>query len=126
MQPQPKQRILAAPVYKPGKPIDDVKREYGLTDVIKLASNENPYGSSPKVAEVISAQLQNLAIYPRWCQSAVALGVGRFPGSKAGTVDLWQRLRRKSADDFTRLFGRGHKYRNGQADLFPISQQRDH
>jgi len=64
MQPQPKQRILDAPVYKPGKPIDDVKREFGLTDVIKLASNENPYGCSPKVKEAITSQLDNLAIYP--------------------------------------------------------------
>ncbi len=61
---QPKQRILNAPVYQPGKPIDDVKREYGLTEVIKLASNENPYGSSPKAKEAIAAQLDNLAIYP--------------------------------------------------------------
>jgi histidinol-phosphate aminotransferase len=61
---QPKQRILHVPVYQPGKPIDDVKRELGLADVIKLASNENPFGCSPKAVEAIRNQLETLAIYP--------------------------------------------------------------
>ena len=39
--------------YVPGKPIDEVKREFGLTDIIKLASNENPLGPSPKAVEAI-------------------------------------------------------------------------
>ncbi|TGV07487.1 aminotransferase class I/II-fold pyridoxal phosphate-dependent enzyme, partial [Mesorhizobium sp. M00.F.Ca.ET.186.01.1.1] len=78
---QPKQRILNAPVYQPGKPIEDVKREFGLTEVIKLASNENPYGCSPKAKAAIAEQLDNLALYPdgaslnlRW-DLADALGV---------------------------------------------------
>ena len=50
--------------YKPGKPLDDVKREYGLTEVIKLASNENPLGCSPKAIEAINEAVQNLALYP--------------------------------------------------------------
>lgn len=60
----PKERILSVPVYQPGKPIDEVKRELGLTEVIKLASNENPYGSSPKVKEAITNALDSLALYP--------------------------------------------------------------
>lgn len=50
--------------YKPGRPIDDVKREYGLHDVIKLASNENPLGCSPKAVEAIKNSLGSLALYP--------------------------------------------------------------
>lgn len=50
--------------YKPGKPIEDVKREYGLNKVIKLASNENPLGCSPKVKDAIISTLDELAIYP--------------------------------------------------------------
>ncbi|MFY0543073.1 histidinol-phosphate transaminase [Brevibacillus sp. H7] len=61
---QPKQRILNVPVYQPGKPIDDVKREFGLTEVIKLASNENPFGFSPDVKEAIMGHLDTLAVYP--------------------------------------------------------------
>lgn len=60
----PKTRIVNLPVYEPGKPIEDVKRELGLTEVIKLASNENPFGSSPKVKEAIIAELDHLPIYP--------------------------------------------------------------
>ena len=37
--------------YQAGKPIEEVKRELGLTDVIKLASNENPFGMSEKAKE---------------------------------------------------------------------------
>ena len=50
--------------YKPGKPIEDVKREFGLKEVTKLASNENPLGSSPKVKEAIISALDELNLYP--------------------------------------------------------------
>lgn len=50
--------------YKPGKPIEDVKREYNLTDVIKLASNENPLGYSPKAKEAMIKALEELNLYP--------------------------------------------------------------
>ena len=50
--------------YKPGRPIEDVQREYGLDKVIKLASNENPLGYSKKVKKVLSNSLDNLALYP--------------------------------------------------------------
>jgi hypothetical protein len=39
--------ILNLTPYVPGKPIEEVKRELGLDDVVKLASNENPLGPSP-------------------------------------------------------------------------------
>jgi len=61
---QPKQNIMHLPVYQPGKPIEEVKRELGLTDVVKLASNENPFGCSPKAAEAIREELGNLQLYP--------------------------------------------------------------
>lgn len=50
--------------YQPGKPIEEVKREYGLDKVIKLASNENPYGYSEKVRETLLNSLDDLAVYP--------------------------------------------------------------
>ncbi|MCJ8011073.1 histidinol-phosphate transaminase [Paenibacillus sp. KQZ6P-2] len=61
---KPKSHIVNLPVYQPGKPIEDVKRELGLDEVIKLASNENPYGASPKVREAILSELENISIYP--------------------------------------------------------------
>lgn len=50
--------------YVPGTPIEDVQRQYGLTDVIKLASNENPMGSSPKALEAMAKALPRLNQYP--------------------------------------------------------------
>jgi histidinol-phosphate aminotransferase len=41
------------PLYVPGKPIQEVKREYGLDHIVKLASNENPWGPTPAVTERI-------------------------------------------------------------------------
>lgn len=50
--------------YVPGKPISDVQRELGLSDVIKLASNENPLGCSQKVTRALSNALTDLSLYP--------------------------------------------------------------
>lgn len=50
--------------YQPGKPISELKREYGLSEVVKLASNENPLGPSPKAIAAIPAELDDLARYP--------------------------------------------------------------
>lgn len=61
---KPKANIVNLPVYQPGKPVEEVKRELGLSEVIKLASNENPYGCSPLAKEAIIAELSNLSMYP--------------------------------------------------------------
>jgi histidinol-phosphate aminotransferase len=50
--------------YVPGKPIEEVKREYGLSDVIKLASNENSLGTSPKVLAALQTAFGQLNFYP--------------------------------------------------------------
>ena len=50
--------------YQPGKPIDELQRELGISDIIKLASNENPLGPSAKVAPAIEAALSELGRYP--------------------------------------------------------------
>lgn len=60
----PPLHIHALKAYKPGKPIADVMAEHGLDDVIKLASNENPLGSSPKAIEAARHALSELHHYP--------------------------------------------------------------
>lgn len=58
--------IRAIAPYQPGKPISDVARELGMneTDIIKLASNENPLGPSPKALAAIAKALPDLSLYP--------------------------------------------------------------
>jgi histidinol-phosphate aminotransferase len=50
--------------YVPGKPISELERELGLHDIIKLASNENPYGASPVALAAIRAALEEVWLYP--------------------------------------------------------------
>jgi histidinol-phosphate aminotransferase len=50
--------------YEPGKPIEEVEREYGIEDPIKIASNENPLGPSPKALKAIAERLNALHLYP--------------------------------------------------------------
>lgn len=50
--------------YVPGTPIEEVQRKYGLEDVIKLASNENPLGPSPRAIKAIKEALPKLNMYP--------------------------------------------------------------
>ncbi|SEF59632.1 histidinol-phosphate aminotransferase [Caloramator fervidus] len=56
--------ILKLKPYTAGKPINEVKREFGLKEVIKLASNENPLGCSPLVCEVIKGLAGQVNLYP--------------------------------------------------------------
>lgn len=50
--------------YQPGKPIEELERELGLSDIVKLASNENPLGPSPMALTAINNALSELARYP--------------------------------------------------------------
>ncbi len=56
--------IGALQPYVPGKPIEAVEREYGITDSIKLASNENPLGPSPRAVAAVERSLAGLHRYP--------------------------------------------------------------
>jgi histidinol-phosphate aminotransferase len=50
--------------YQPGKPIEELERELGLSDIVKLASNESPIGPSPRAIEAARVALTDLARYP--------------------------------------------------------------
>lgn len=58
--------IRAIAPYQPGKPISELARELGLheADIIKLASNENPLGPSPRALAAAEAALGDIALYP--------------------------------------------------------------
>lgn len=59
-----KEQILGLTPYQPGKSIAEVKRQYGLEEIVKLASNENPFGCSKEVLKVIQEYDASLALYP--------------------------------------------------------------
>jgi len=50
--------------YQPGKPVAELEREYGVRNAVKLASNENPLGPSPRAIAAVQAVLQDSARYP--------------------------------------------------------------
>ena len=68
--------------YQPGKPIEEVEREYGIGHSIKLASNENPLGPSPRATAALAAAIQGVHRYPDGggfylkAKLAMRLGVG--------------------------------------------------
>ncbi|PIE60346.1 MAG: histidinol-phosphate transaminase [Desulfobulbus propionicus] len=60
----PPENITAITPYPPGKPLDELEREYGITHSIKLASNENPWGPSPNAVAAASKALSDVHRYP--------------------------------------------------------------
>jgi histidinol-phosphate aminotransferase len=62
--PKVRQSVLTLQPYAPGKPIAELTRETGITDVIKLASNENPLGPSPLAKRAVERSLNEMHLYP--------------------------------------------------------------
>ena len=61
--------LVAPPVrglqpYVPGKPIAELEREYGVHDIVKLASNENPLGPGPRARAAMAGALAEIGLYP--------------------------------------------------------------
>lgn len=59
-----RQTILNIKPYIPGKPIEEVERELGISNVVKMASNENPLGPSPKAIEAMQQMAAKAQLYP--------------------------------------------------------------
>ena len=72
-------------IYEPGKPIEETARELGVdpSTIIKLASNENPLGPSPKALQAMRAALENAHLYPDgsgfYLRKAIAAKLGVAP-----------------------------------------------
>jgi histidinol-phosphate aminotransferase len=64
--------------YVAGKPIAETQREYGVKKVIKLASNENPLGPSPKAVMAIKKAMKDLQLYPDASGHALRLAIAKF------------------------------------------------
>ena len=74
--------------YKAGRPIEDVAREFGLSHVVKLASNENPLGPSPLAVEAAKEAMANVHRYPD-------------PASRALRTELMTRFRVREGNVIT-------------------------
>jgi len=80
--------ILGIAPYEPGKPIEELERELGLTDVIKLASNENPLPPSERVLKAVSEALSHLNRYPDGSGQYLRVALARRAGLSAEHVIL--------------------------------------
>lgn len=76
--------------YEPGKPVEDVARELGIepSEIIKLASNENPLGPSPKALEAMHAALERAHFYPDGGGYYLREGIAQRFGLKRENVIL--------------------------------------
>jgi histidinol-phosphate aminotransferase len=74
--------------YVPGKPADELQRELGIAEVIKLASNENPLGTGGKVAAAIQATIPELTRYPDGSGFALKSALSAKLGVKPEQITL--------------------------------------
>lgn len=83
---KPHSGVSRIPVYKPGRPIEEVQKQFGILDVIKLASNENPLGSSPKAVEAICKAASGVRLYPDGKSAVLAAALARRFGVRSDQV----------------------------------------
>jgi len=77
--------------YQPGKPLEELEREYGISNAVKVASNENPFGPSPNVLQVINNYINNpieLARYPDGSGFGLKAKISEFYGLKSEQLTL--------------------------------------
>ncbi|XCN74016.1 MAG: histidinol-phosphate transaminase [Candidatus Electrothrix aestuarii] len=74
--------------YPPGKPLEELEREYGITDSIKLASNENAWGPSPKAVAAAQETLNGLHRYPDGSSYHLTNAVAQWTGATPEEIIL--------------------------------------
>ena len=88
--------------YQPGKPIEELEREYGVRNAIKLASNENPLGPSPKALAAARAALADIQRYPDGNGFVLKAALARHLG-----VDVAQLTLGNGSNDVLEFAARG-------------------
>ncbi|MDE3088825.1 MAG: histidinol-phosphate transaminase [Chloroflexota bacterium] len=76
--------LLTVPLYVGGKPIEEVQEEYGLTDVVKLGSNENPLGPSPLAVAAFRDALKDAHRYPSVADKLLRQKLAAFYNAREG------------------------------------------
>lgn len=74
--------------YQPGKPIEELERELGITNILKLASNENPLGASPRAQAALANPLQTLELYPDGSGYQLKAAIARKLGLQSSQITL--------------------------------------
>jgi len=88
--------------YEAGKPLKEVAREYGITSAVKLASNENPFGYSPKAQKAVRDQLSSMNRYPEPVAHDLVEKIAAKYGAKASNIVLGN-----GSDDIIALLAHG-------------------
>ncbi|EUJ23955.1 histidinol-phosphate aminotransferase [Listeria grandensis FSL F6-0971] len=73
-----KSALNALSAYKPGKPLEEVRRELGLQKIYKLASNENPFGTSKAVSRILREGSIDLSYYPDGAGRVLREAIAKF------------------------------------------------
>jgi histidinol-phosphate aminotransferase len=74
--------------YQPGKPMDELERELGISDIIKLASNENPFGPSPLALAAAQKVLKEVSRYPDGNGFALRNALANFHGVQPANIAI--------------------------------------
>jgi hypothetical protein len=74
--------------YQPGKPIEELERELGISGAIKVASNENPLGPSPRAVAAIQAAVHTINLYPDAASFALRRALAARFGVAEGEVAI--------------------------------------
>ncbi|HRJ53551.1 MAG TPA: histidinol-phosphate transaminase [Candidatus Thiothrix moscowensis] len=74
--------------YQPGKPIEELERELGITNILKLASNENPLGASPKAQVALANPLKTLELYPDGSGYQLKAAIAQKLGLQSAQITL--------------------------------------
>jgi histidinol-phosphate aminotransferase len=80
--------ILSIPAYVPGKPVEELERERGIRDSIKLASNENPLGPSPRALQALARSIAGVHRYPDSAGFELTRALGRRLGLEPSHIIL--------------------------------------
>ncbi|MFH1115907.1 MAG: histidinol-phosphate transaminase [Pseudomonadota bacterium] len=80
--------ILSIPPYVPGKPVEELQRELGVEQAVKMASNENPLGPSPLALKAAREHLQRAHVYPESSAPRLREALANKAGLSADSVIL--------------------------------------
>jgi histidinol-phosphate aminotransferase len=80
--------VLGIAPYVPGKPLEELEREYGIRDSIKLASNENPLGPGPQARAAMADAIANVGLYPDGNGFALKQALARKHGCELACITL--------------------------------------